>query len=87
MRRGGDNDYQKKIDAYQQKVDSLQGQIDILKGKDDSIAKVNLTLKAQIQQKEISIITIQQKYDQIRNGLAHFSTDEHIQFFTEQVSQ
>jgi len=85
--KGRNNDFHKKIDAYELKVDSLQRNIDRLNRKDDSIGKVNLTLKAQIQQKEISIITIQQKYDKVRSGLAHLSTDEHIRFFAEQISQ
>lgn len=84
---GRNDDFQQRIDAYDLKIDSLQRNIDRLNRRDDSIGKVNLALKEQIQQKDISIITIQQKYDKVRSGLAHLSTDEHIQFFTEQISQ
>jgi hypothetical protein len=79
--------YQHSIDSLNVKIDSIRALRSIDKKNLDSLYLVTIDYKGKLNQSKVNYAKINEKYEKINRDLTTYSTDQHIEFFTEQVSE
>lgn len=79
--------YQQQIDSLNIKIDSIKQLREVDKIKIDSLSIVSTNFKIRLDISKNNYNKINQKYEKIRLDLNSYSTDQSIEFFSEQVSE